>query len=349
MRIIHTADIHLGHRLRTGDIFAQLKKLIKIIKEEKVNALIISGDLFEKEWSAISSLRENLRELFSEIPETEIFILPGNHDELSPYRDEFYYGSNVNIIKRRPFEIRKLGDIDIYFFPFHEKGSSQEMVKVIKSNPSKAKFKIGVAHGTYMDDKEIRDHLIFQNEGYYPIFSSDIDKMNLDYLALGHFHYTRLWKVGNTWCGYPGSIEVLSFKEPVERKVIMIETNDKLSPKLMNLGMQKRIGEIVIDVDEIDRLEEVRKDYDILRVIVTGIVKNEKEIIKKLNNLKKELDIYEIKNLTKSFASIEETKLGKMIKEKIDKKIEKEPERKEYWKKVLISGFEFIEQSKIRK
>lgn len=349
MKIIHTADIHLGNRFRTEDIFNQLKKLIKIIKEEKANALIISGDLFDKEWSAISSLRENLRELFSEIPETEIFILPGNHDESSPYRDEFYYGSNVNIIKNRPFEIRKLGDIDIYFFPFYERGSSQEMVKVVNSNPSNSKFKIGVVHGTFMDDKEIRDHLLFQNEGYYPVFSSDIEKMNLDYLALGHFHYTRLWKVGNTWCGYPGSIEILSFKEPVERKVIMIETNDKLSPKLINLGMQKRIGEIAIDIDEIDRLREVRKDYDILRVIVTGIVKNENETKMKLDKIKKELDIFEIKNLTKSFASIEETKLGRLIKEKIDKKIEKEPEKKEYWRKVLISGFEFIEQSKIKK
>ncbi|MCP2619097.1 metallophosphoesterase, partial [Candidatus Aminicenantes bacterium AC-335-A11] len=233
MKILHIADIHLGSQW-TEDIFAQFKKIIEIIKKEGVNVLIISGDLFDEEWSAVSHLRENLRELFSEIPETEIFILPGNHDEEAPYRDEFYYGSNINVIKTRPLEIRSLGNIDIYFFPFTKNGSSQEMVKLIKSNPSQAKFKIGVVHGTYMDDKEIRDHLLFQNEGYYPIFSSDIEKMDLDYLALGHFHYHRLWRVENTWCGYPGTIEIISFKEPYERKIIMIEINDRLTPHSIN-------------------------------------------------------------------------------------------------------------------
>lgn len=348
MKIVHTADIHLGSQW-TKDIFAQLKKIMEIIKKERVDALIISGDLFDKEWSAISYLRENLRELFSEIAETEIFILPGNHDEEAPYRDEFYYGSNINIIKRRPFEIRSLGNIDIYFFPFTEHGSSQEMVKLIKSNPSQAKFKIGVVHGTYMDNREIRTHLLFQNEGYYPIFSSDIEKMDLDYLALGHFHYHRMWKVHNTWCGYPGTIEVISFKEPDERKIIMIETNDELIPHSINIGMQRKVGIIVIDINEIEKLREIRRNYDVLKVIVKGIVKNEKETVRKLNDLREELDIYKLENFTKSFASIEETKLGKMIKEKIYEKIKNEPEKKEYWEKVLISGFEFIEQSKIKK
>ncbi len=348
MKIIHTADIHLGTR-RTEDVFAQLKKIMDIIQKQKVDVLIISGDLFDRKWSATSAIREKTRELFSEISDTEIFILPGNHDQEAPYRDEFYYGPNVNIIKKRPFEIKSFGNIDVYFFPFTENGSSQEMVRAIKSNPSKAKFKIGVVHGTYMDDKEIRDHLLFQNEGYYPIFSSDLKEMNLDYLALGHFHYHRLWRTGNIWCGYPGTIEILSFKEPVERKIIMIEVNDELIPHSVNIGAQKRVGEIIIDINEIDKLKEIRENYDILKVIVKGIIENEKEVARKLNQLKKDLNIDTLENLTKSFASIEETKLGQMIKEKIEKKIKEEPERKEYWRNVLISGFELWEESRNRK
>jgi hypothetical protein len=38
-----------------------------------------------------------------------------------------------------------------------------------------------------------------------------------------------------------------------------------------------------------------------------------------------------------------------MIKEKIEKKIKEEPERKEYWRNVLISGFELWEESRNRK
>jgi DNA repair exonuclease SbcCD nuclease subunit len=348
MKIIHTADIHLGNP-RTDDILAQLEKIINIIQKEKAEVLLIAGDLFNKEMSSTSKIRENVRRLFFQIPQTQIFILPGNHDSDLPYRDEFYYGSNVYVAKKRPFEIKKINNIDIYFFPFTEEGSSQRMIEIIKSNPSQAKFRIGVVHGTYMDDKEIRDHLLFQNEGYYPIFSSDLKEMNLDYLALGHFHYHRLWRVENTWCGYPGTIEILSFKEPEDRKIIMIEVNEELTPYSVNIGAQKKIGEVKIDINKIEELRNIRKYYDILRVTVEGIVKNEKETTKKLEKLRKELDIKEIINQTKSFANFEETKIGQMIKDKIQKRIETEPEKEDYWKSVLISGFEFWEDRRRKK
>ncbi|MFQ6081768.1 MAG: exonuclease SbcCD subunit D [Candidatus Aminicenantia bacterium] len=348
MKIIHTADIHLGGR-RTEDIFAQLKKIIDLIQKEKVEVLIIAGDLFDREMSATSTIRDRVKNLFSQIPQTEIFILPGNHDQEEPYRDEFYYGPNVEVLKKRPMEVKKIGNVEIYFFPFYDQGSSQEMVKSAIANPSQAEFKIGVVHGTYMENKEIRDHLLFQNEGYYPIFSSDLREMNLDYLALGHFHYHRLWQDGETWCGYPGTIEILSFKELDERKVIMLEIKDKVSPYPINIGMQKKVGSVTLDIQEIDKLKEIRKNYDILKVTVKGIVKNEKETAKKLIQLEKEYSFYQLENQTKSFASIEETKLGQMIKERIEEKIKLEPEKKEFWKDVLMAGFEILESGMSRK
>lgn len=170
-------------------------------------------------------------------------------------------------------------------------------------------------------------------------------RIDLDYLALGHFHYHRLWKVENTWCGYPGTIEIISFKELGERKIIMIETNDKLKPYSVSIGAQKKVGLITLDIHEIDKLREIRKEYDILKVIVKGIVKDEKKTAKKLSQIEKELNVFQLENQTKSFTFIEETKLGQMIKEKIEKRIEQEPEKEEFWRNVLISGFELLEST----
>ncbi|MGA2573201.1 MAG: metallophosphoesterase [Candidatus Methanomethylicaceae archaeon] len=54
MKVLHTADIHL--RTYADDRWATLKKILEVGKEEKIDVLAISGDLFDASVSA-----ENLR------------------------------------------------------------------------------------------------------------------------------------------------------------------------------------------------------------------------------------------------------------------------------------------------
>ena len=53
MRLLHVADLHAGKRLydrisRKEDLFYALEQIKRICKEEKVEVLLIAGDVFDK-------------------------------------------------------------------------------------------------------------------------------------------------------------------------------------------------------------------------------------------------------------------------------------------------------------
>ena len=88
MRILHTADWHLGDRLgridRTDDLRAAVERVAVYCKQERVDVLLVAGDLFS-ELARPDGLRETIRhwqEVFREFLETggTVLTLTGNHD-----------------------------------------------------------------------------------------------------------------------------------------------------------------------------------------------------------------------------------------------------------------------------
>src|SRR6476659_2450023 len=80
MRILHTADWHLGDRLgridRTDDLRKAVERVAAYCKQEKADVLLVAGDLFsELAW----------QDVFREFLETggTILTLTGNHDNES--------------------------------------------------------------------------------------------------------------------------------------------------------------------------------------------------------------------------------------------------------------------------
>src|SRR3954467_12811625 len=89
MRILHTADWHLGDRLgridRTDDLRRAVERVAGYCAEEKVDVLLVAGDLFS-ELAGPDSLRETVRhlqEVFSGFLRGggTIVTLTGNHDK----------------------------------------------------------------------------------------------------------------------------------------------------------------------------------------------------------------------------------------------------------------------------
>lgn len=99
MKFVHIADMHFDTPFTTLSAkgnFGQIRRreqreifqrVIQYIKENEIDYLFIAGDFYEH-----SSIRkttiEYINELFKTIPETTIFITPGNHD---PYIKESMY------------------------------------------------------------------------------------------------------------------------------------------------------------------------------------------------------------------------------------------------------------------
>src|SRR6266542_729122 len=88
MRLLHTADWHLGDRMgridRTDDLRRAVERVAKYCEEEKVDLLLVAGDLFS-ELSRPDSLRESIEHLQAVFEKFlldggTILAITGNHD-----------------------------------------------------------------------------------------------------------------------------------------------------------------------------------------------------------------------------------------------------------------------------
>jgi len=159
MKFVHIADTHFDtpftnlssrnnfgkiRRLEQREIF---KKIIRYIQENKIPYLFISGDFYEHEYIKQSTI-EYINHLFQEIPQTQIFITPGNHD---PYlKNSMYYNfewnDNVKIFTSK-IEKVTTPDVDIYgmgFEDFYHSGMNLDNIII----EDKSKINILITHGS---------------------------------------------------------------------------------------------------------------------------------------------------------------------------------------------------------
>jgi DNA repair protein SbcD/Mre11 len=90
MKILHTADWHLGHQLhgheRRFEHDAFLDWLAETIKSRQIDALLVAGDLFDTAnppASAWQQLYRFLARLRAEMPRLNMVLIGGNHDSPS--------------------------------------------------------------------------------------------------------------------------------------------------------------------------------------------------------------------------------------------------------------------------
>lgn len=87
MRLLHTADWHLGHTLRDHERTAEhahfLRWLVDTVVERRVDALLIAGDVFDAANPPPSALRlwfQFLGDLKRRAPAAQVVVIAGNHD-----------------------------------------------------------------------------------------------------------------------------------------------------------------------------------------------------------------------------------------------------------------------------
>ncbi|NCB92188.1 MAG: DNA repair exonuclease [Clostridia bacterium] len=182
MRFIHIADVHLGavpdsgcswSAFREKEIWNTFKKVISLTKKEKIDLLLIAGDLFHRQ-PLVRELRE-VNYLFSTIPETEVVWCAGNHDYMkadSAYRKIEWEPNVHGFFSQQPEAIHLPGiDTWIYGFSYEQREIRENICRDIHPN-GKPGVHILLAHGG--DEK----HVPFSVE----------DGAGFDYVALGHIH-----------------------------------------------------------------------------------------------------------------------------------------------------------------
>ncbi|MEG0693362.1 MAG: exonuclease SbcCD subunit D, partial [Oscillospiraceae bacterium] len=211
MKIVHTADWHIGKNLNDYSLLEDQKHyfqhFIKKLEQIKPDALIIAGDLYDR--SIPSSEAINLLgNILCEIVLTnkiQTFIVAGNHDskERLSFGSELLQKSGLHIVGNIEKEIKKVifQDINFYLIPYIEPHNVKQLYpdQIVKTHDQAMKLytkemlekidtdkiNILVGHGLYgygtssdvsVGGSELIDCSIFEN---------------FDYVALGHLHSRR--------------------------------------------------------------------------------------------------------------------------------------------------------------
>ena len=261
MKFIHIADMHfdspfvnLSDKEILGDLRRleqrkALKKVIEYIKENNIEYLFIAGDLYEQKYIKRSTI-EYINNLFKEIPETKIFISPGNHDPYlkNSYYNKYNWNNNVKIFNSKIEKI-ETEQANIYgygFDDFYCKNSGIENLEIDDKN----KLNILIIHGS-LDGGTIED-----NE-YNPLSKKMLKEKGFDYVALGHIHKLDYNNEENQNIVYPGSTVSLGFDELGEHGMILGDVEkEKIKLEFIPLDeMQFKLHEV--DVTEIISKEEL--------------------------------------------------------------------------------------------
>ena len=347
MRFIHMADMHfdspftvlssreeLGElrRLEQKKIF---KKIIDKIKNEKIPYLFISGDLYEHQYIRKTTI-EYINNLFKEIPETKIFISPGNHDPIlkNSYYNNFNWVSNVYIFNS---EIKKYSfqDCDIYGFGFDDFYCTDSKIEEIKIENNN-KLNILITHGDLNASKTL-------DMQYNPINENKIKELGFDYIAMGHIHKKTI----NENIIYPGSTISFGFDELGEHGILDINLEkNKLEINFEKLDdtefkeININISEIFSEEELIEKINEIKlEENNYYKIILKGnknIEINTNKILKIINKK----NIIKIKDFTKLNFDLEKIKKENNLKSYFIKEIEKIKKENNYTDEEIESAVE---------
>ncbi len=212
VKIIHTADIHLGSA-RTGvkngktEIENTFFRIIKICETEKVDFLLIAGDLFDSPFVDTKDA-EKIIFMMAQIPETVIAISAGNHDPACPGSVYTKHRFPENVVVFQSFAEHidfPQKNVRLWGAGFTDKFENIPLIGGFEV-PSSSFINIGVLHGDLVAEGS--------TSAYNPINSSLIEKSSFDYLALGHIHKrSDIKKLGKTCFSYCGCPDGMGFDE----------------------------------------------------------------------------------------------------------------------------------------
>lgn len=281
MRILHTADLHIGKVVNEFSMLEDqkyiLQQILEIAHKREVDAVIIAGDVYDRSIppaEAVTLLDWFLESLVES--KIQVFMISGNHD--SPERVGFasnildykglYIAGESNGIAKKVTINDSYGPIHFYLLPFMKPQIVKyylSLGKVEKEiEDSIRTFEEGVRAS--LKEMEVEEeernilitHHFVTNCGIAPEESDSEVSLSLggvdnveasvfddfDYVALGHIHRPQMVKRESI--RYAGSPLKYSFSEVLHKKSItIIEMKEK--------------GDLTIENVELKPLKDMRK------------------------------------------------------------------------------------------
>lgn len=266
LKILHTADIHLGAKFsglgnkgssQREQLRTTFKNIIATAIDESVNIVLIAGDLFDSNRQPQRNI-DLVIEQFNLLKGKKIpvCLIPGTHDSFdssSIYKKVDLEGkcSNLKIFTDQNISCKEYASLDltVYGKPNLSNRSSMSPLKGLSRSTS-SKFHIAMAHGSlYIPEKIAEDDHVFRLE--------EIQASGMHYLALGHWHriYICSDKPPAWYCGPPEWIPDQTEKGGV-LLISLADTGEvNIEPKMLGL---RDYDEVEIDMNEIQDLTKLK-------------------------------------------------------------------------------------------
>ncbi|WP_226579175.1 exonuclease SbcCD subunit D [Halobacillus litoralis] len=254
MKILHTADWHLGKIVNyvhmTEDQRLILDQFIDIVREEKPDAVIVAGDLYDRSIPpkhAVELLNNTLTTLINEL-QVPVLAISGNHD--SP--DRLQFGSEL-FRKQGLFLDSKLkkdrqpvtlydddGPVHFHLIPYVEPAevaqvfeddqikshqqAAAKLVEDIQDRFNQEERHVWIGHSFLAGGMESESEERLSMIGGSPYVDAHLFK-EFQYVALGHLHQPQ--RVTRDYIRYSGSILKYSFSEVHQKKSVTVVNMDE--------------------------------------------------------------------------------------------------------------------------
>lgn len=244
MRLIHCSDLHLDSKMESNlpahqarerkvEILSTFARLTAWAREQKVDGILIAGDLFDTR-RVSAKTAELVLDIMAQAAEVEFFYLRGNHDEC---RDVFggrempqnvkTFGENWTCYRR--------GDVVIAGLEPENWDSMYAGLEL-----SADTVNIVLLHGQ-----------VSTQPGQELIALPKLRGRNIDYLALGHIHSYQKEKLDDrgSWC-YCGCLEGRGFDECGEKGFVLLDIEKGGVKTTFVPFAARQLREVVADISD---------------------------------------------------------------------------------------------------
>jgi exonuclease SbcD len=266
LRLLHTADVHLGARhtdlgaqaaAQRERQFGAFRASVDLAIAEKVDLFLIAGDLFDTNTQPRRSVERVAAELARLVAaRIRVVILPGTHDvydRASVYRA---YDLASMVPSEIPAMVRVLTpdapdahlrelDLVVHGRCFATKRApTSPLAGLDVSVDDRATWHVGMVHGSLaIPDRTDRDEVVFTRD--------EIAATGLDYLALGHWHAAQSGTAGSTAYAYPGAPEPVAVDQDRAGKVLLVSLDQRDGKKSVKVE-ERAVGRTRFQKQELD-------------------------------------------------------------------------------------------------
>lgn len=309
MKLLHTADLHIGKRIYEFSMLEDqkyiLEEILQIAKEERVDALLLAGDIYDRSVPSTEAV-ELLEWFFMEaLSVSPVFVISGNHDsaERLSFGSALFAESGLYIAGGK--EVKEVFFEDVYgrvafhLLPFVKPAvvgakTSEQAVKVqlekLSRNWHMAGRHILLTH--YFVCAGSKTPQLSDSEEH--CFAGGLEQVDTgifaayDYVALGHIHKPQCMKRGQIY--YAGSPLCYSFSEcntsgnASQKSVNIITLDEQVSivqkPLCPKRDMRILRGSLAQLLRQGQQVDKGREDY------IQAVLTDKEELIDPIGSLR---------------------------------------------------------------